>query len=697
MVLSQSTYKEYRCSRNAPLNCDLLQQTVQQVPGAKFCLECGFPTTLSEKAEIRGTRGTYRVLKLLGTRGMGRLYQASLIGDNSPYVLKEYLLPNRAFNKEETRQRKDAFVRVAGLAPADGKNQDFRLVSSWEAVADEQGERCYLVTKGNVEASPTLSKYLAEKGAMSGLQVRSVLNQVLQTLQFLHTQKFRFPSGQVQQGIAHGNLNLESLLILESNQQFFVYVCDIWLWERLFDPPGPRLEEPPQQQDLAALGQVAFYLLAGSTSEPETGIALSPKNPEHWPPVEPKLKEFLMRLAGFEMPFETAEAARTELFKLPGEEQTVIAPGSTEPEKKQKINWKTFLLLALIILFLIAGFIFILWPQIDRLFPKPVPVDTRLPSFTDVSGVPEGKFKYAAEREGTWNYLLQGKPISDQPLRELLTSPRARVELEYMPLISPDITALSAPVDAVRLLKTDFAITSLTEGLSDELESKMVAYDGLIVYVAFSKKPQNLPGVLNGKLSIEQLRALYTGQITNWKQLGGPDLPVKIYAPTEPEAVRLFEKRVLGDNAQQIATFKSLATFLPTRETQQRILPEFDDGRAGIISFSTLVKAFDQCSGYPLALTEQDKAPVQALVQTDPRHDGEPINPNVNLCAKAYRLDIEVFSQQRYPLSFPLAVVYPKDNSQAPAGVKFAELLTTREGQGYLSKLGIVPLPLAIK
>ncbi|AGY58925.1 substrate-binding domain-containing protein [Gloeobacter kilaueensis] len=699
MQLFETLYKEYRCSRNMPLSCDVLLQTVQQVPGARFCQECGFPTMLLEKSEIRGTRGTYRIESLLGTRGMGRLYQATQAGSNQPCVVKEYLLPGRCFNKEETRQRKDAFMRVAGLTPADGKNQDFRLVSPWEAVADQQGERCYLITRSALEASPTLAGYLSDNGAMSALQVRSVLNQVLQTLQFLHSQKFRFPSGQVQQGMAHGNLSLDSLLIAENaaEQQFFIYVCDLALWERLFDPPSMRsLEDPLPQQDLTALGSVAFYLLAGQTNDPVTGQYLDPRDPSQWPTVEPRLQEYLYRLMGFDMPFDSADSARAALFKLPGEEQAVVTTGLVEQDKKDKANIKLFVLLAVLIVLMLLGFLFIFWPNRDRWFPKPTPVDTRVPGFEDVSGVPEGNFSYVAERNGTWSYLMQGKPTNDQQLADILTQPRTKVQMQYTPVVSANIDEQSQPVRLVQLIKSDFAITSLIDDLSDDLEAKPIAYDGLVIYVAFLKRP-GLHIALGGQISMDNLQKIYTGQITNWKDLGGPDLPIKPYAPTEPEAVRMFERLVLANDPQKIATFKSTATVLPTRETQILAKDELERGRSGIISFSTLFKAYKQCSGYPLAIDAGSGA-VQPYLQNDPVYRGQPINPGVNLCGdKDYYADADAFTQRRYPLSFPLAVVYPKDNSRPTSGLKFAELLTTRQGQQYLEKLGVVPLPLSNK
>ncbi len=70
----ESFYKEYDCSCNAPLSCKNPLETAQQIRGAKFCLECGFPATLSLESEIKGERGSYKVTDFLCIRGLGRLY-----------------------------------------------------------------------------------------------------------------------------------------------------------------------------------------------------------------------------------------------------------------------------------------------------------------------------------------------------------------------------------------------------------------------------------------------------------------------------------------------------------------------------------------------------------------------------------------------------------------------------------------------
>ena len=227
----ESFYKEYNCSYNAPLSCDRPLETAQQIKGAKFCLECGFPATLPMEAEIKGNRGSYQVTKFLGVRGSGRLYAGVQLKNREPVIIKEYLLPSRCFNQDEALKRKETFKRVGGVNLADGRQQNFRLIQTWEAIADEKGERCYLITK-DTEPSQTLGQYLIAQGAMKAPQVREFLNQALQTLIFLHTQKLRFPSNQVLHGLEHGNINLDSILIKLDNPQFFlIYFCDLAKWE----------------------------------------------------------------------------------------------------------------------------------------------------------------------------------------------------------------------------------------------------------------------------------------------------------------------------------------------------------------------------------------------------------------------------------------------------------------------------------
>ncbi|MEH2194483.1 MAG: substrate-binding domain-containing protein [Nostoc sp.] len=690
----ESFYQEYPCSYNSPLNCDRPFQTAQQIKGAKFCLECGFPATLPQEAEIKGSQGTYKIASFIGVRGLGRLYSGIQLKDKQPVIIKEYLLPNRCFNESETLKRKETFKRVGGVSLADSRIQNFRLVETKEAIADEKGERCYIITQG-IESSQTLGKFLIEKGAMSSPDVREVLNQGLQTLQFLHTQKLRFPSNQTQLGITHGNISLDSILIkVENNQKFSIYFCDLATWENLFIPPIiPQPAPARPEQDLESLGLLAFYLWVGRTTNFSSNQPLDPRDNQNWPDTDSHLKQFIYHLIGLETPFENAEMARQALLQLPKEDDgksSVRSPASQAIEKRLPMP---LILIGILALLLLGGGIlywflskkpdnsnqYILWSKLVR-------------NFSEVSNVPSGQFTYTGEKDSTWSYILT-QPVDNSRLGELLTRPKldATATFNYESVLSLNVNNPIKSIEEVQINKKDFAITSLGDNITDKLVKKIVAYDGLLVFVAFNKRDSNLANALGGQINLEQLRQIYTGKITNWQQISSklPNLPVKPFAPTEPEAISKFQEIVLKNVPQDEALFAANVTKLDTTKTQNQIRSETSEGRTtGIISFGIISKTSSQCTGYPLAIADGKKSAIQPLFQ---RRDRRSINPSDDLCQHDdYYVDVTTF--QSYPLGYPIFVVYPKDTSRLPGGSTFAQMLTTRQGQCLLSKVGLVAL-----
>jgi ABC-type phosphate transport system substrate-binding protein len=694
MASFQSFYQQYPCSYNSPLSCDRPFQTAQQIKGAKFCLECGFPATLPQEAEIKGSQGTYQIVSFVGVRGLGRLYSGVQLQDKQPVIIKEYLLPNRCFNESETLKRKEAFKRVGGVSLADSRIQNFRLVETKEAIADEKGERCYLITQG-IESSQTLAKYLIEKGAMTSADVREVLNQGLQTLQFLHTQKLCFPSNQVQLGITHGNISLDSTLIkIENNQKFSIYFCDLAIWENLFMPPNIAQPVPARpEQDLESLGLVAFYLWLGRTTNLSSNQSLDPRDNQQWPDTDSHLKQFIYRLMGLESPFESAEAARQALLQLPKEDHRKSSARSTASQEIEKrFSMPLFLLGILALLLLGGGIWYWFWGKKTDSPNQYIQWSRLVRNFSEVPNVPSGQFTYTGEKDSTWSYILT-QPVDNSRLGDLLTRPKsdATATFDYKSVLSANANNPVKSIEEVQISKKDFAITSLVDNITDKLAKKQVADDGLIVFVAFNKRDSNLANALGGQINLEQLRQIYTGKITNWQQINPklPNLPVKPFAPTEPEAISKFQEIVLKNAPQDEALFTANVTKLDTTKTQNMIRSETLEGRTtGIISFGIISKTSSQCTGYPLAIADGKKSAIQPLFQ---RRDRRSINPSDDLCQHDdYYVDVTTF--QSYPLGYPIFVVYPKDSNRLPGGSTFAQMLTTRQGQCLLSKVGLIAL-----
>ncbi len=680
----------YQCSQNKPLGCQKARETLENIAGAKFCLECGFPTPLPVHSEIRGRLGTYRISEFLRAQGLGRLYQATHIGKNQPVVIKECLLPERCFSATEAAQRRSVVGQISLNTP---KGKEFRVVTPIEVIADASGDgqgpaaeqRIYLIFSGSTAANSTLKHRLQESGAFSANKVRQVLLQVLQTLHYLHSQ----PNQSENLGSAHGNLSLNSLLI---NDDAYVYTCDLAVWEKLFSTTPTQASSPAQ--DFVAVGAIGFSLWTGHIIEPDALPYLREAN--NWPQDDPPLKDFLYRLLALDAPFTHAADARQTLLELPQPNFTDITQTHQEAEVPTQKRSRKYWLLSLLALPILGALLWLVLPRpMSSSHADSTTFKGLLPSFTDVNGIQPGQYPYTGEALGTWSTVLGKKPVSNHNVRTLLTQPQSDVAATfeyrgYRPEQSPLIEVLEANE------KAEFAIASQSTQLPEGLLKETVAYDGLLVYVP-AYKSQNLPRLLKGHISLEQLQQIFTGQITNWQQLNSalPNLTIKPYRPQEPEALRLFQQKVLGNDPQLIARFRQVEQRTTFDTLRSIAAGEQQNIEAGTISFGLLAQTWDQCKVYPLAVKQKTQAPVQPLMRQNTKGNLQPISPADNLCRqKKPRPNISAFQTATYPLRMPLIVAYPRDNNRPGhlSGPLFAKFLKTQDGQYLLQQAGLVPL-----
>lgn len=722
-------YRKYNCLLDNPFNCKWTQKSVEKDNTVRYCVKCGFPAILAPERKIQGRKGRYEVQSFLGHRNEGRIYQGIQIPGQKPVIIKEYVLPKLKqggyFNEEEIAERKILFERLAGLKLSDGREiQDFRLITPYEAIADAREERCYIIIKQktdqdpNFEAlykSPTLASYLDETGALNNYEVWRILNQVLQSLEFLHSQKFQYPDDSPLMGAIHGNITLESLLITFTFQGFFIYLSDFAVWENRFELPGTLATNHSFIKDLNDLGTVAFYLLAGKQVDPETCDLLDPQIDNNWgQDIDLDLKRYILNLMGLGLQsYKSSTEARQVLLKLslaskilPDVEFSEVEE-EEEPKKKKKIKFSRLLLYWLSGILGVGLLAFLIWffGFRNRQEVEITPITLKC-CIAEVAGIPQGKFKFTGEKNGTWNYIYNQKNliIKDKSFQEEIIEKQPELNLEYFPENSP-----TEMLKKVKNREVSFTITSLIKDLEDVYDYQTFAYDGLVIIIPFSyaQRDDSLPRALNGKISLDQVRQIYTGEITNWSQLGGPELPMKLYLPPNDEAIALFEQKVLKEESY-IKKFRELMTrensinitnnlpkivrFDSSFQNLTNMIKDFEKQpkeRIGGIGFDSLSKVFGQCSVYPLAIVENINT-VSPLLQTN---NNKPISPQTDLCQKgSYIPNVKAFITQQYPLAYPVNVVYLKDNNQEPMGEKFAELLITEESQKMLFKTGLVPI-----
>ncbi len=120
-----------------------------------------------------------------------------------------------------------------------------------------------------------------------------------------------------------------------------------------------------------------------------------------------------------------------------------------------------------------------------------------------------------------------------------------------------------------------------------KLKQIPVAIDALAVAVN--------PSLNVSGLTLDQLRAIYSGQIRNWKEVGGPDLAVQPFTrPTEAGGtIELFVEEILkggkfGGNVQLVSTTTEALRKLATNP--------------GGIYFASAPEVVPQCTVKPLPL-----------------------------------------------------------------------------------------------
>jgi len=658
-------------------------------------LEPGMTAAL-EGQKILGRRGKYQVERLLADGEIVRSYRGVWIANNLPIVLKEYRLLD--WSDRAMTQAKDAIERTETVSLRSGGVQDFRLITPWDAWVSVDEKRGYLIIRDLLENSTTLRQHLQFTGVMSTHQVRRVLAQVLQTLWFLHNHKIRFADGTVQSGLAHGNLNLDSLLIVVDTQpvginEFQIYASDLELWETPFrkSPKAISITQAVTseqiQQDLYDLGGIAFYLLVGEVHDRRSEQNFDSQEHYNWAAIpDIPLKQFVRQLLNLDHDrFINAEEASKALRNLPDRSvEPDIFESAVIQKQSEPIN-STALLGVLFFTLILGLLVWLGWRFFSHshlppsfLFPAKKQSISKIKDVEPLKDVGDRSFKYAVS--DAWLAVIQRRISFDKTLQAELgdraSLPLAAQLKKFDTLPLRNRLSDDALVEKLKAGDIEFFLSEQKENLPNELAQEVVASDGLVVVVAFADSQESVPQKLQGKISLDRLREIYTGGASDYQ----------VYAPKSLNMTQKFQRFVFARSSPESNQFlKALnmkTKVLPGNQMFEQIFEDFQNKKIGI-GFERLSNVFGQCSVYPLALVK-DGEEFQALIQDD----GKPIAPQSDLCAKgSYRVNTEAF--ERYPFGYRLSVVYAKKNDRAAK--KMIELLTTDEGQCLLNEAGLIP------
>ncbi|WP_394178882.1 substrate-binding domain-containing protein [Yoonia maritima] len=109
----------------------------------------------------------------------------------------------------------------------------------------------------------------------------------------------------------------------------------------------------------------------------------------------------------------------------------------------------------------------------------------------------------------------------------------------------------------------------------DPAQEHIVAIDSLVI-ITNSGNPIDT-------LTTEEVRAIYSGQVNNWSQVGGPDLPITVVTQSEDSGTRaVFEDRIFGETQASLASGAQIAT--SGSEASQMV--NATEGAIGVVGYS---------------------------------------------------------------------------------------------------------------
>ncbi len=274
-------------------------------------------------------------------------------------------------------------------------------------------------------------------------------------------------------------------------------------------------------------------------------------------------------------------------------------------------------------------------------------------NFSSVQNVPSGVFNYGGST--TWVSIRKAVDPAIQ-------SVWPQFRLRY---VDPDRAAPSSQTGIRMLLDNQLSFAQSSVAIADEayqqaqqrgfsLQEIPVAIDGIAIAVNPSL---NVKG-----LTVGQFNDIYAGKITNWSQVGGPNLKITPYGKKDRDSGAYIE-------------------FMPTTTQALRQVA----ANPGGIYYTSAPLVVSQCYVKPLPVGRNPNQLVPPYKT--------PFVPLEQCPQQRNQVNTEVFLSGQYPLSRRLSVVV-KQNGQIDqqAGEAYARLLLSAQGQELITKAGFVSI-----
>ena len=295
--------------------------------------------------------------------------------------------------------------------------------------------------------------------------------------------------------------------------------------------------------------------------------------------------------------------------------------------------------------------------------------NTKISTIGEVNNIPQGIFNYGGST--TWVPILN-------IVNSKITQEYPEFNLRYLPAIDATPgsgTGISMLLEgeldfaqSSRSIKPEEHILAHQQGFT--LREYHVAIDAIAIAVH--------PSLQVSGLTIEQLKKIYLGQITNWKEVNGPDLKIVPFSRREQHGgtPHFFRHHVLHDQP-----FSNNVKYVYSTTDALKQIKQTPGG----IYYASAPGIVTQCTvkSLPIASKNGEFIPLYLPPAVSPE----------NCPQERHQINIAAIENATYPLTRYLSVIVKQDEGRAQkAGEAYTQLLLTKQMQKLIEEAGFVPI-----
>jgi phosphate transport system substrate-binding protein len=229
-------------------------------------------------------------------------------------------------------------------------------------------------------------------------------------------------------------------------------------------------------------------------------------------------------------------------------------------------------------------------------------------------------------------------PLAEKIADKYMNKNDVKIEINQIGS-SAGITNATTGVSEIGMSSRDLKEEEKASGLVETI----VAYDGIVVVTHPTNKVKNL--------TMDQVKQIFTGEVTNWKELGGDDLEIVVVSREDGSGSRDAFQEIVGYTSGELVRTSIIASGNGNIKTTVAT----NKHAVGFISF-------------------------------------EYIDPSIStININGVEATAENVLQEKYSLSRPFLFVHKAD-TLTEAGQQFIDYILSPDGQAIVAETGAIPI-----